>query len=193
MANVVACRGIQHPKLTLHGEDDSIRPFCAERWSFIRGGWHSNDCCFIVAEESPKQRCAKCTRAHSNIRPFRHPMLFPERAVSMLDAGTVSDPAGYKTMDTTAAVSTHATSTPAAANLILSDESAVRCRLIELVDSTNKHSNLSDNTEISLIAKALKLKGQLIFDLDNNRSFTMCGGDDCHSSFIKSKRSVCSV
>ena len=48
---------------------------------------------------------------------------------------------------------------------------------------------LSDNDEISLIAKALKLKGQLVFDLDNKRAFVTCSGHECDSSFVKNKRS----
>eukprot|EP00579_Thalassiosira_antarctica_P033084 CAMPEP_0201995636 /NCGR_PEP_ID=MMETSP0905-20130828/2980_1 /ASSEMBLY_ACC=CAM_ASM_000554 /TAXON_ID=420261 /ORGANISM="Thalassiosira antarctica, Strain CCMP982" /LENGTH=123 /DNA_ID=CAMNT_0048550741 /DNA_START=307 /DNA_END=675 /DNA_ORIENTATION=- len=77
MTGAVPCLGIQHMHLLLHGQDDSIRSLCLEKWAYIGSRWHSNDCQFVVDRGSKKQRCVKCTNAYSNIRKSRYPKLFP--------------------------------------------------------------------------------------------------------------------
>ena len=47
---------------------------------------------------------------------------------------------------------------------------------------------INDNPEFILIAKALKLKGQHTFDVDDKLVFTVCDGKDCYSFDLKSKR-----
>ena len=77
MTAAVQCLGIQHMHLLLHGQDNSIRSLCLEKWAYIGSRWHSNDCQFVVDRGSKKQRCVKCTNAYSNIRKSRYPKLFP--------------------------------------------------------------------------------------------------------------------
>ena len=52
---------------------------------------------------------------------------------------------------------------------MLPNEGALRRHAKELIDSIGKDKNLSDNDEILLMAEVLKLKRQLIFDLDENQ------------------------
>ena len=86
-----AYRGIQHrklssiPKLTSIGNDDAVRLYCCEKCTYLGGGWRSNDFLLVFGPGAPKQRCVKCTSAHSNIRPARHPNLFPERTAVAAD------------------------------------------------------------------------------------------------------------
>ena len=54
------CPGIQHKKLSLHGQDAAIRPFCLDRWALVREEWHSQDCSFVFDPGSLKKRCNKC-------------------------------------------------------------------------------------------------------------------------------------
>ena len=80
-----ACRGIQHPKLASIGNDDAVRSYCREKYTYLGGGWRSNDCLLVVGPGAPKQRCVICTSGHSNIRPARHPNLYSERTAVAAD------------------------------------------------------------------------------------------------------------
>ena len=187
MVALVACCGIQHPQLLLHRDDDgAARSLCRERWAFIGGRYHSNACSFVVDPGVPKQRCAKCTSAYSNIRPARYPLLFPEQAT--VTAALVADPPAATCPAAVALAVEPPTVTVPIVQLILPDEGAVRCRLLELVETVDEDADLAKHEEISLLARALKLKGRHVFELDDQRAFTVCDGDDCNACSVKKKR-----
>jgi len=77
----ILCSGIQHAALTQFTKDETNHPFCLSKWSDIRGAWHSKECLFVVdsSGSGKKNRCSKCTTAHSNIRFDRVPELYPDR------------------------------------------------------------------------------------------------------------------
>lgn len=178
MTDAVACLGIQHPYLALHGQDDSIQSFCLQKWVYICRRWHSKDCHFVVERGSTKQRCAKCANACSNIKPSRYPKLYPEKksSTSVSPIADVSPPEPIKQP------------TLHIGDLILSDVDALRRRMKELIDTVGEDENLSDNDEILLMAKVMKLKGQHTFDLEDKQVFVVCVGNECHACFVKKKR-----
>ena len=63
--DLFACRGIQHPKLASisneDGNDDVLRSYCREKWTYLGGGWRSNDCLLVVGPGASKQRCLSVT------------------------------------------------------------------------------------------------------------------------------------
>ena len=123
-----------------------------------------------------KQQCATCANACSNIKSSRYPNLYPEKisSTSVIPITDVSPEFEEPTVHI--------------GSLILSDVNALRRRLIELIDSVGDDETLSDNDEILLMAKILKLKGQLTFDLDDNQVFVVCVGNECHACSVKKKR-----
>ena len=175
MTAAVPCLGIQHTHLALHGQDDSIRSLCLEKWVYICRRWHSKDCQFVVDPGSKKQRCVKCANACSNIKKSRHPQLYP--------SSTPISPTPIA--DTSPEPNQPAVSI---GDLILPNEDALRQRAKELIDSIGEYKNLSDNDEILLMAKVLKLKGKIVFDLDENRAFVVCVGNECNACFVRKKR-----
>ena len=162
MSNAVACDGIQHRQLTSLGNDDAARSFCGKKWTYIGGAWRSKQCSLVIDSNTPKQRCAKCATAYHNIRPSRYPILFPDRVVAKEDTTEIPEEQSKldRTLDTT-----HI------AQLIFSDETAVRCRLLKLTKArvADKDADLFENEEIVLAVKALKLKGHRVFDPDDER------------------------
>ena len=114
--------------------------------------------------------------ACSNSKTLRYPKLYPEKtsSTSVLPITDVSPELKEPTIHI--------------GNLILSDTDALRQRLTELIDTVGDDEILSDNDEILLMAKVLKLKGQLTFDLDDNQVFVVCVGNECHACSVKKKR-----
>ena len=51
-----------------------------------------------------------------------------------------------------------------------------------------KDTKLAKHEKVSLLARALKLKGQHVFKLNEQRAFTMCDGYNCHACCVKKKR-----
>ena len=162
------CPGIQHKKLSLHGQDATNRPFCLDRWAFIRGEWHSHDCLFVLDPESVKKRCNKCQSTYSNICPSRFPQLYPERAVA--SAAPELEP---QTID--------------ANKLMFQDQNALRLRMHKLIQSAGYDVDLSADAEIAFVSKALKLNGQHTFDINDDQVFVTCVGEGCNSCFLKRK------
>ena len=71
------CLGMQHSVLTEYAKTGSNLPFLLERWSRIRGEWHSNECLFFYdPEKDSKSQCAKCFAAYKNINRSRVPHLY---------------------------------------------------------------------------------------------------------------------
>ena len=76
-----------------------------------------------------------------------------------------------------------------ARDLIFVDESALRLRILERAVAINEsqptthtewEAKLRANPELVLIAKALELKGQHVFNFNDNEAFVVCNGDeDC--------------
>ena len=79
--------GIQHPKLALYALDTANRPFCFEKWAFVRNEWHSKDCLFIFN----KEHCSGYTTYYSNIWHDRVPQLYSKNEVEESNAIPPSD------------------------------------------------------------------------------------------------------
>ena len=171
---MVVCGGIQHPKLASISSSDAAFAFCREKRTYIGGGWRSNGCSLVGDPSARKQRCAKCQSAYSNITPSRFPIIYPGGSPTLEDAAVV---AADESADTVPIE-----------KLIIPDLGAVRRRLLELVQAADEDSNLVGHEEIHLAAKVLKLKGLNILDLNEQRVFTVCAGDDCHACFVKKRR-----
>ena len=66
---------------------------------------------------------------------------------------------------------------------------------VGLVEAADKDADLAKHEEMSLLARALKLKGQHVFELDDQRAFTVCNEDNYQACSIKKKhtnvREIC--
>ena len=118
-----------------------------KQMAFIRDGWHSKDCLFIVDPSGiiTKRRCSKCANVHSNIRPSRFPELFREKAQDPdLSAPTI--------------VVANVTLEPkqgsvSVAELMFSDSRALRKHILSHVDLIGDRNDLSTDVDLLLLQK----------------------------------------
>lgn len=199
------CKGIQHPKLT----DPKNEAFCRSnvKLACLNGRWHSSQCHFIVDDkgEKEKNRCSKCKNAHGNIRRDRYPQLFQTTESSNNDQtnnNDINQPGVILSEAAAAAIvltnssdideAAQPTTTTTIDDLIFSDVGGVQKRILELLSSDSieeEDNDLSNTAELAAVANCLRIKGELVLPIDEQRVFVACDGEGCGACFVKYARS----
>lgn len=184
MASCAACRrdlsicgGIQHPKIIQYAKDNpGDLTYLLDKFSFIRGGWHSQDCSFIAEESDKKERCKQCKSVRSNIRASHFPRLFPAAAEEAAEEAQLEEEVAPSGPAESSSVRIH--------DQIFSDRAALQRRVNELVASVGG-GDLSANDELALAAKVLKACDEYIVHLEGGKVLVFCNGGGCEEIFVK--------
>ena len=197
----VLCGGIQHKNieayalLCLLAQTDAEIAYLTEKWHNIRGGWHSKECTFIADTKSiyRNPRCPQCHCTYSNIRESRYPELFREQPADKAPSAS-PDPADEPEaqnvtppLELISGTPKSSVGTKPVSDQIFLHDNLLRDRLCELVPPDHL-GELEPHPELSVAAKALKLKGQFTFPIDESRLFVACRVDGCNCVSVKKAR-----